>query len=51
MKIGIIGAGYMGAILVRKLSAAGHSILIANSRGLETLKYLAEDTNTFQTTS
>lgn len=44
MKIGIIGTGYIGKTLVRKLSAAGHTILFANSRGPETLKDLAEET-------
>ena len=44
MKIGIIGTGYIGKTLVRKLSAAGHTVLFANSRGPETLKDLAEET-------
>jgi predicted dinucleotide-binding enzyme len=38
MKIGIIGSGGFGALLVRKFSAAGHTVLISNSRGPETLK-------------
>lgn len=33
MKIGIIGTGKIGASLVRKLSAAGHDVKVANSRG------------------
>lgn len=37
MKIGIIGTGHIGATLVRKLSAAGHVISVANSRGPETI--------------
>lgn len=44
MKIGIIGTGYIGKTLVRKLSAAGHTILFANSRGPETLQDLAQET-------
>jgi predicted dinucleotide-binding enzyme len=44
MKIGIIGAGNIGSALARKLSKAGHSIRIANSRGPETLKTLARET-------
>lgn len=37
MKIGIIGTGDIGATLVRKLSAAGHDVSVANSRGPETI--------------
>lgn len=44
MKIGIIGAGNIGSTLARKLAKAGHSVLIANSRGPETLKNLANET-------
>ena len=44
MKIGIIGAGNIGSVLARKLSKAGHSIRLANSRGPETLKELARET-------
>lgn len=33
MKIGILGAGYIGKTLVRTLSAAGHDVKVANSRG------------------
>lgn len=44
MKIGIIGAGNIGSTLARKLAKAGHSVLIANSRGPETLKRLADET-------
>jgi predicted dinucleotide-binding enzyme len=44
MKIGIIGTGYIGKTLVRKLSAAGHTVVFANSRGPETLQDLAEET-------
>ena len=44
MKIGIIGTGHIGTTLIRKLTRAGHSVLMANSRGPETLKELAEET-------
>ncbi|WP_282680389.1 NADPH-dependent F420 reductase [Methylorubrum extorquens] len=37
MKIGIIGAGHIGKSLVTKLSAAGHDVKVANSRGPETI--------------
>lgn len=38
MKIGILGTGHIGASLVKKLSAAGHAVKVANSRGPETIK-------------
>ncbi|MFN2624174.1 MAG: NADPH-dependent F420 reductase [Chthoniobacterales bacterium] len=44
MEIGIIGAGNIGSTLARKLTKTGHSLLIANSRGPETLKELANET-------
>lgn len=44
MKIGILGTGFIGETLVRKLSAAGHTILVANSRGPETIRELADET-------
>lgn len=37
MKIGIIGIGHIGATLAKKLSAAGHDVKVANSRGPETI--------------
>ena len=37
MKIGILGAGYIGATLARKLSSAGHEVKVANSRGPDTI--------------
>ena len=40
MKIGIIGAGNIGANAARLFVKAGHEIAIANSRGAETLKDL-----------
>jgi 8-hydroxy-5-deazaflavin:NADPH oxidoreductase len=44
MKIGIIGAGNIGATLTRRLAALGHQVSVANSRGPETLRELAEQT-------
>ncbi|MBY4208088.1 NAD(P)-binding domain-containing protein [Rhodococcus fascians] len=37
MKIGILGAGSIGATLARQLSGAGHAVKIANSRGPESI--------------
>lgn len=44
MKIGIIGAGNIGGTLTRRLSALGHTVFVANSRGPETLRSLAAET-------
>jgi predicted dinucleotide-binding enzyme len=44
MRIGIIGAGNIGGTLTRRFSALGHDVSVANSRGPETLKHLAEET-------
>jgi 8-hydroxy-5-deazaflavin:NADPH oxidoreductase len=44
MKIGIIGAGQIGGTLVRRLTALGHKVAVANSRGPETLRDLAAET-------
>ena len=44
MKIGIIGAGHIGGTLTRRLRALGHDVSVANSRGPETLKPLADET-------
>ena len=44
MKIGIIGAGNIGAALTRRLTALGHQVAVANSRGPETLSELADET-------
>ncbi|MEK1894282.1 MAG: NAD(P)-binding domain-containing protein [Rhizobium sp.] len=41
MKIGIIGAGNIGATLARKLAASGHEVKLANSKGPETIRDLA----------
>ncbi|KND37380.1 NADPH-dependent F420 reductase [Streptomyces acidiscabies] len=37
MRIGIVGTGAIGATLARKLSAAGHDVAVANSRGPHTV--------------
>lgn len=44
MKIGIIGAGHIGGNLTRRLTALGHDVSVANSRGPHTLTDLAEET-------
>ncbi|OUJ72183.1 NADPH-dependent F420 reductase [Hymenobacter crusticola] len=44
MNIGIIGAGYIGSTLAGRLTALGHTVVIANSRGPETLQAVAEKT-------
>ena len=44
MKIAIIGAGNIGGTLARRLTALGHDVSIANSRGPDTLADLAAET-------
>ena len=44
MKIAIIGAGNIGGNLTRRLTALGHEVAVANSRGPETLADLAAET-------
>ncbi len=44
MRIGIIGAGNIGGALTRRLTALGHHVKVANSRGPETLSGLAAET-------
>jgi predicted dinucleotide-binding enzyme len=44
MRIGIIGAGHIGGTLARRLTALGHDVFIANSRGPDTLTALARET-------
>jgi 8-hydroxy-5-deazaflavin:NADPH oxidoreductase len=44
MRIGIIGAGNIGGALTRRLTALGHEISVANSRGPESLAALAAET-------
>lgn len=43
MRIGIIGAGNIGATLARKLAASGHEVKLANSKGPDTIRDLARD--------
>jgi predicted dinucleotide-binding enzyme len=38
MKVGILGTGHIGKTLVRTLSAAGHNVKVANSRGPDTIE-------------
>ena len=44
MKIGVIGAGNIGGTLTRRLTALGHEVAVANSRGPESLADLAGET-------
>jgi hypothetical protein len=44
MKIAVIGAGNIGGNLTRRLTALGHEVAVANSRGPETLADLAAET-------
>ena len=44
MNIGIIGAGHIGGTLTRRLTALGHNVFVANSRGPESLAQLARET-------
>jgi predicted dinucleotide-binding enzyme len=44
MKIGIIGAGEIGGTLARRLTALGHQLSVANSRGPKSLADLAAET-------
>ena len=37
MKIGLLGAGNIGSTLARRLATAGHDVVVANSRGPETI--------------
>lgn len=38
MKIGLLGTGNMGKTLARKLAAAGHDVMVANSRGPDSIE-------------
>ena len=44
MEIGIIGAGYIGGTLTRRLTKLGHTVRVANSRHPQTLSDLAAET-------
>ncbi len=37
MKIGIIGAGFVGRVVAQKAIAVGHDVMLSNSRGPQTL--------------
>lgn len=37
MKIGIIGAGFVGRSVAKLALAAGHDVMLSNSRGPQTL--------------
>jgi predicted dinucleotide-binding enzyme len=43
MRIGIVGAGHIGATLARKLAGSGHEVKLANSKGPDSLGDLARD--------
>jgi hypothetical protein len=51
MRIGIIGAGNMGATLAAQLTRLGHQVVIANSRGPQTLVGVAAQTGTARSPS
>jgi 8-hydroxy-5-deazaflavin:NADPH oxidoreductase len=44
VKIAIVGAGNIGGTLTRRLTALGHDVAVANSRGPDTLADLAAET-------
>lgn len=44
LNIGIIGAGNIGGALTRHFTRLGHDVVVANSRGPETLAALAKET-------
>ena len=44
MKIGIIGTGNIGSALTRHFTRLGHEVVVANSRGPESLRDLAKET-------
>lgn len=44
MRIGIIGSGNIGGNLTRRLTDLGHEVAVANSRGPDSLKGLADET-------
>jgi predicted dinucleotide-binding enzyme len=45
MNIGVIGAGHIGGTLTRRFRALGHDVVVANSRGPDTLRDLAAETD------
>jgi predicted dinucleotide-binding enzyme len=44
MRIGIVGAGNIGSTLARRCAALGHDVMIANSRGPDTMRDVAART-------
>lgn len=44
MKMGLIGAGNIGSALARHFTRLGHEVVVANSRGPESLAELAKET-------
>jgi predicted dinucleotide-binding enzyme len=44
MRIGIIGSGHIGGTLVRLLGRLGHEVSVANTRGPDSLRELAQET-------
>src|SRR5919112_4690287 len=44
MKIGIIGSGNIGGTLTRRFTEIGHDVSVANTRGPESLRELAQET-------
>ena len=44
MKIGVIGPGEIGAVILRKLRDAGYPVKMANSKGPDSLRKLAAET-------
>ncbi len=51
MKIGIVGAGNIGHTLARRFREVGHEVLIANSRGPETLTDIERETGAVAVTA
>jgi predicted dinucleotide-binding enzyme len=41
--VGLIGSGHIGTVLARALTAAGHDVVLSNSRGPETLQDLVAE--------
>jgi predicted dinucleotide-binding enzyme len=51
VNIGIVGAGNIGGNLTRRLTALGHTVSVANSRGPQSLAALAAETGAKAVTS
>lgn len=50
MRIGIIGSGNIGGTLTRRFAALGHEVKVANTRGPDSLRELAQETGATPTT-